>query len=181
MQSIWGLPWGIFTKLQCWSGTVFYTTGLLLFCFIWSYRFEHHWDHYGLSLTPSVLCAETSHLGLQLDLHINMLEVEQNQNSYLAWLDFWYSLTVWHLSWGQLLQRSVHHVKVACWLSCADYIQVCIPRFGKVWWKREQGSYEGSFSLIGKIIPLHQIHLDTFTEHSAGRIRHSLQADSYPL
>lgn len=63
-------------------------TGLLLFCFIWSSQFEHHWDHYNTSLALAVLCAETRQLGLQLDLHINMLEVEQKQTRNLAWFDF---------------------------------------------------------------------------------------------
>lgn len=61
----------IFTELQSWPGPVFYMTGL--FCFIWSSEFEHYWEHYNILLALSVVFAETSQLGLQLDLYINML------------------------------------------------------------------------------------------------------------
>ncbi|GAB0187588.1 tau-tubulin kinase 1 [Grus japonensis] len=50
--------------------------------------FEHHWEHYNISLALPVLCAETSQLGLQLDLHIDVVEVEQKQTSNFARFDF---------------------------------------------------------------------------------------------
>lgn len=76
MQSIWDLPGRSSLNSRAGKGQCF--TGLDS-CSSALYGLPNLSTTDDASLAPSVLRAETSQLGLQLDLHVDTLEVEQNQ------------------------------------------------------------------------------------------------------